>query len=195
MTAVTICDFGGPQNKIKGWGGGGFPCSSAGKESTCNVRDLGSIPGLGRSTGEGKGYPLQYFGLENSKDDTVHGVAKIWTRLSGFHFKINSATVIKFPHHFVVKWWDQMPCCWFFECLVFKSAFSLCFFTFIKSLFSSSSLSAFQVVSSAYLRLFIFLPAIWFQLGIQSAWHFMWCPLHIGSISRVTIYSLDVLLS
>ena len=36
----------------------GFPCDSAGKESTCNVGDLGLIPGLGRSPGEGKGYPL-----------------------------------------------------------------------------------------------------------------------------------------
>ena len=49
----------------------GFPCGSAGKESTCNVGDLGSIPGLGRSLGEGKGYPLQYSGLENSMDYTV----------------------------------------------------------------------------------------------------------------------------
>ena len=46
----------------------GFPCGSAGKESTCNVGDLGSIPGLGRSPGEGKGYPLQHSGLENSMD-------------------------------------------------------------------------------------------------------------------------------
>ena len=45
--------------------GTGFPSSSAGKESTCNVGDLGSIPGLGRSPGEGNGYPLQYSGLEN----------------------------------------------------------------------------------------------------------------------------------
>ena len=37
-----------------------FPCGSAGKESSCNVGDLGSIPGLGKSPGEGKGYPLQY---------------------------------------------------------------------------------------------------------------------------------------
>ena len=43
----------------------GFPCVSAGKESACNAGDLGSIPGLGRSPGEGKGYPLQYSGLEN----------------------------------------------------------------------------------------------------------------------------------
>ena len=48
--------------------------------------DLGSIPGLGRSPGEGKGYPLQYSGLENSVDCIVHGVAKRWTGLSDFHF-------------------------------------------------------------------------------------------------------------
>ena len=64
----------------------GFPCGSAGKESACNVGDLGSIPGFGRSPGEGKGYPLQYSGLENSMDCIVHGVAKSLTRLSDFHF-------------------------------------------------------------------------------------------------------------
>ena len=46
----------------------GFPCGSAGKESACNEGDLGSISGLGRSPGEGKSYPLQYSGLENSMD-------------------------------------------------------------------------------------------------------------------------------
>ena len=50
---------------------GGFPCGSAGKESTCNAEDLGSIPGLGRSPGEGKGCPLQYSGLEKSTECTV----------------------------------------------------------------------------------------------------------------------------
>ena len=63
----------------------GFPCDSIGKESACNAVDLGLIPGLGRSPGEGKGYPLQYSGLENSMDCTVHGVAKSWTRLNNFH--------------------------------------------------------------------------------------------------------------
>ena len=63
-----------------------FPCSSAGKESTRNVGDLGLIPGLGRSPGEGKGYPLQYSGLENSMDRIVHGVAKSRTGMSNFHF-------------------------------------------------------------------------------------------------------------
>ena len=55
----------------------GFLCGSAAKESTCNARDLGSIPGLGRSPGEGKGYSLQYSGLENSMDCIVHGVTII----------------------------------------------------------------------------------------------------------------------
>ena len=50
----------------------GFSCGSGGKESTCNSGDLVSIPGLGRSPGEEKGYPLQYSGLENSMDCIVH---------------------------------------------------------------------------------------------------------------------------
>ena len=63
-------------------------CGSSGKESACNVGDLGSIPGLGRSLGEGKGYPLQYFGLENSLDCIVHVVSKSQTWLSNFHFHL-----------------------------------------------------------------------------------------------------------
>ena len=62
----------------------GFPCGSAGKESACNAGDLSSIPGLGRSSGEGKVYPLQYSGLENSMDCMVCGVTNSWTRLSDF---------------------------------------------------------------------------------------------------------------
>ena len=66
----------------------GFPCGSDGKESTCNVEDLGSIPGLGRSLGEGKGYPVQYSGLEISMD-IVHGVTESWMWLSDFfHFSL-----------------------------------------------------------------------------------------------------------
>ena len=53
-----------------------------GKDSTSNVGNLGLIPGLGRSPGEGKGYTLQYSGLEHSMDCIAHGVAKSWTRLS-----------------------------------------------------------------------------------------------------------------
>ena len=62
---------------------------SAGKESAHSVGDLGSIPGLGRFPGEGKDYPLQYSGLENSKDCRVHGVTKSQTRLSNFHFPLS----------------------------------------------------------------------------------------------------------
>ena len=64
----------------------GFHCGSAGKESICNARDLGSIPGLRRSRSERKGYPLQYSCLENSMSCIVHGVTKSQTRLSDFHF-------------------------------------------------------------------------------------------------------------
>ena len=63
----------------------GFPDSSVGKESACNVGDPGSIPGSERSTQEGIGYPPQYSGLENSRDCIVHGVTKRWTQLSNFH--------------------------------------------------------------------------------------------------------------
>ena len=66
-----------------GWG---FPGGSADTESTCNVGDLGSIPGLGRFPGEGKGYSFQYSGLENSMHCIVHGIAKSRTQLSDFHF-------------------------------------------------------------------------------------------------------------
>ena len=72
----------------------GFPCGSASKESACNVGDLGSIPELRRSPGEGKGYPLQYSGLENSMDCIVHGVAKSWTQLSNFHFHWGIVAVV-----------------------------------------------------------------------------------------------------
>ena len=54
----------------------GFPGGSDNKESASNAGDLGLIPGLGRSPGEGKGYPLQYSGLENSMNSIVHGVTK-----------------------------------------------------------------------------------------------------------------------
>ena len=66
----------------------GFPCGSAGKESTCNVGDLGSIPGLGRSPGEGKGYPRQYPGLENCVDCIVHGSQRVghdWATFTHSH--------------------------------------------------------------------------------------------------------------
>ena len=62
------------------------PGSSVGKESTINAGDPGLIAGSGRSTGEGKGYPLQYSGLEKSMDCIVHGVTKSWTQLGDFHF-------------------------------------------------------------------------------------------------------------
>ena len=68
----------------------GFPCGSAGKESTCGVGDLGSVPR------EGKGYPLQYSGLENSTDCIAHGVARSRTQLNDFHFSLYRKTRVWF---------------------------------------------------------------------------------------------------
>ena len=63
----------------------GFPDSSAGEELACNAGDPGLIPGLGRSPGEAKGYPLQCSSLENSMDAIVHGITKSRTWWSNFH--------------------------------------------------------------------------------------------------------------
>ena len=73
-----------------------------GKEFTWNVGDLGSIPGLGRSSGEGNSYPLQYSGLENSMDCIVHGVTNSQTQLSNFHREAWRAAV-----QWVAKSWTR----------------------------------------------------------------------------------------
>ena len=72
----------------------GFPHGSADKESACNTGDLGLIPGLGRSPGEGKGSPLQYSGLENSMDCIVHRVTESQTGPSDFHFVTGTLTPV-----------------------------------------------------------------------------------------------------
>ena len=90
------------------------PCCSSGRESACNGRDLSGIPGLGRSTGEGKGYPLQCSGLENFID--CIGVAKSQTWLSEFHFHFSQY------HTIVAGWifgWDIIKQDW----LKFKKNF------------------------------------------------------------------------
>ena len=86
-----------------------FPSGSAGKESACNVGDLGLIPGLGRSPGEGKGYPLQYSGLENSMDCIVHGVAKNETWLSDFHFTSGNTTLNHSWKESTYPWSENSP--------------------------------------------------------------------------------------
>ena len=81
------------------------PDDSDGKEFSCNAEDLGLILGLGRSPGEGKGYPLWYSGLENSMDCIIHGVAKSRTQLSNFRFHLHfiQSYVMGFPHSSVGK--------------------------------------------------------------------------------------------
>ena len=66
----------------------GFPDSSVGKKSACNEGDLDSVPGLGRSPGERKGYSLQFSGLENSTNCIVHGVPKNQTEKLSLSFII-----------------------------------------------------------------------------------------------------------
>ena len=87
----------------------GSPGSSEVKVSACNAGDLGSIPGLGRSPGEGNGNPLQYSCLENPMDRgawwaAVHGVAKSWTRLSDFTFTFRWAATGLSPDS---EFWDS----------------------------------------------------------------------------------------
>ena len=117
------------------------PGSSAGEESACNAGDLGLIPGLERSSREGKDYPLQYSGLENPM----------------YRKELYTTEQLSLWYFFLMGPDDMILVFWI---LSFKSTLSLSSFTFIKRLLSSSSLSAIRVVSSAYLRLLIFLPAI-----------------------------------
>ena len=73
----------------------GFPRGSLGKESAWNLGDLGLIPGLGRSPGEGKGYPCQHSGLENSVDHIVHEAIKSQTQLIDVHFHISLVYILE----------------------------------------------------------------------------------------------------
>ena len=83
-----------PRTWLSDWTELNWTGGSDGKESACNEGDPSLIPGLGRSLGEGKGYPLQYSSQENSMDRgawraTVHKVAKSQTRLSNWHFHLH----------------------------------------------------------------------------------------------------------
>ena len=87
----------------------GFPCGSAGEESACNVGELGSIPGLGRSPGKGNSYPLQYSGLENSKNCIVHGLQRIshnWATFTFTSFKSARLLIWVFPVNSINDQWS-----------------------------------------------------------------------------------------
>ena len=94
------------------WGFLGFPFGSAGKESACNVGDLGSIPGLGRSPGEGKSYPLQYSGLDNSMDCIVHGAHRVGHDWVTFTFIFNGSGELSFSHMQWLGRSDHEPRLW-----------------------------------------------------------------------------------
>ena len=99
-----------------------FPCGSAGKESTCNAGDLDSIPGLKRSRGVGKSYPLQYSGLENSMDCIVYAVDRTWP--NDFHFlHFNSLYLCLHPSFQI----GSVP---FFTFHVYAVIYNICFSLF-----------------------------------------------------------------
>ena len=104
-----------------------------------------------------------------------------------------------FPNLFVMKWWDQMPWSEFSESWALSQLFHSPLSLSSRGFFSSSSLSAIRVVSSAYLKLLICLLAVFIPAWASSSpafhLHISWCTLHISWISRMTIYSLDVILS
>ena len=106
---------------------------SAGKESACNTGDLGSIPGLGRSPGEGKGYSFQCSGLENSTDGIVHGAAKSRTGLSDFHFPFWQFGSVVASLSFFCHFMKCMECAFTFS--VFPALVMLLVFTFVFFLF------------------------------------------------------------
>ena len=85
----------------------GSPCGSADKESTCSAGDLGSIPGLGRSSGEGKGYPFQYSSLENFMDCIeAMGSQRVrhdWATFISSAFSKFSLNIWKFTVHILLK--------------------------------------------------------------------------------------------
>ena len=90
----------------------GFPCGSTSKESVWDVGDLVSIPELGRPPGEGKGYPLQYSGLENTVDYIVHGVSKSWTRQSDFLFTSSVSVCVYvyiYMYIYIYTWFCGFP--------------------------------------------------------------------------------------
>ena len=94
--------------------------------------------------------------------------------------KIKSVTVSIFPHLFAIKWWNWMPWSSFSECWALSQLFHSPLSLSSRDFFSSSSLSATRVVSSAYLRLLVFLLAILIPACASSSQHFSWCTLHIN---------------
>ena len=84
----------------------GFPDSSVGKESACNARDPSLIPGLGRSAGGGRSYPLQYSSLENSMDCIVHG----WQRVRYDWMTFTFTRLLIAALFIFAKYWKLLKC-------------------------------------------------------------------------------------
>ena len=175
MAAVTICsDFGAPQNKVRE--GNGTPLQYSCLENPMDMPQWLHFHFSLSCTGEGNGNPLQRSCLENPRDRgawwaAVYGAAQSRTRLKRLSSssKIKSiivSTLSPFICHEVMGPDGMILVFWM---LSFKPTFSLFSFTFIKRVFSSSSFSATRVVSTAYLRFFIFLLAILIPACVSSS--------------------------
>ena len=145
QSCLTLCD---PINCGKVFFTGIFYLpTSAGKESACITGDLGLIPELGRSPGEGNSYPVQYSGLEKSMDSIVHGVAESGTWLSDFHLPVkesNPLIIIYYYRYFVpVTHLASLEWC------VLASQMYFLFF-FCKCILMSSNLSVFSFIVSGF---------------------------------------------
>ena len=90
----------------------GFPCGLAGKESVCNAGDLGLIPGLGRSPGEGKSYPLQYSDLENSMGCIVHGGLKKSDTTERLTLSLLDCPLVVYRNATDFCWFYSFQLCW-----------------------------------------------------------------------------------
>ena len=138
--------------------------------------DLGSIPGLGKSPGEGKGYPLQYSGLENSTDCIVHGVTKSRTQLNDFHFALcmkysfdisSFLEVIASLFHsiaFLYLHYSHKKAFLYLLAILWNSAFGWVYLSLSPLLFASLLFSAVCKASSD--KHLDFLPFFFFGMGL-----------------------------
>ena len=157
------------------------PCGSAGKESACSVGNLDPILGLGRSPGKGKGYSLQYSGLENSMDCRVRGVIKSRTRLSNFHVHVRLCYICRclFIPVSDLSFFLFFPTCLVLSHIwltIFKDLFSLIFHNFC--LFWSKYVLIFFVFYFKFFKLNVdhyFVSIIFFCL--ISVFHSRFIPL------------------
>ena len=131
-----------------------FTGGSAGKKSACDAEDLDSIPRLGRFPEDGKGYPLQHSGLENSMECIDHGVAKSQTQLRDFHFLSSHCLIFEFL--FIAKFLPKLskPPSWKIQRQILGSHFRQYLTHLALPHFQTFSSLSFQNISPGFLLLY-----------------------------------------